>query len=1147
MDTVICPNCREENPAKFRLCGYCGTSLAPPETVRCPSCGEENPGRFRLCGFCGTPLPGAAPPMSPSSPAGDPTAWRAAPVAPAPADRPAPPASSPGGAPVPPVAAPAELGGTEVRKPATFIFVDLKGSTALTERIDQEAMNEIKKRYFTVMSAQIEQHGGTIEKYIGDAIMAVFGIPRAHEDDALRAVRAAHGMQQELVRLNEEFLPFYGVELANRTGVNTGEVVANTDPNANQQLATGDTVNVAARLEQAAPANEILIGETTYDLVRGHVDVEPVEPLELKGKSERVPAYRLVGLRAAGSEGGAGALTEAPLVGRAAEWAQLGAVFDGAVADRACRLVTVMGDPGVGKSRLVKDFTTARSADARVLRGRCLPYGDGITFWPLLEVAREAAGITEEDSPATARERLIALVGDADPDAEAIVDRVAAAIGLATSPFPVSELFWGGRRFLEILAADRPVVVVVDDLHWAQPTFLDFLVHLVSASRTAAILVLATARHVLVEKHADWGERAGSPVIDLEPLTAEDTAGLADHLLGGSGLDADTRTKVVRAADGNPLFVEQMVSMLVDKGILQHVDGRWVPAKTLDDVAVPPTIQALLASRLDDLSREERAVVEPAAVIGLVFFEPALEEMVPIPVREAVPVHLTTLDGKQFVSRDASDPEEETYRFRHGLIRDATYGSLLKRTRAQLHERFVTWAERVNRERGREQEFEEILGFHLEQAYRYRTELGPLDDTGRALARRAAEKLGAAGRRAFARGDMPAAADLLRRTTALLPTDDPERIALLPDLAEALMEQGKTSEATEAADEATAAAERIGDARLAARARLARLAVDFFEGAATIEAVVDGAGATIPAFETVGDDGGLARTHRLLMVVHGTAGRFDDAADAAERVVSHAMRAGDTRMAARGAAGYATVALGGPTPVATAMERCTELLDQVRGDRKAEAVILGVLAQLHAMLGEFDTGRDMYRRGQAMLADLGPSVTASTTSTESWRVEALAGDLAAAERELRRDHDQLEAIDERYFRSTVAALLAGVLIEAGRPEEADRYAASAAELTDEDDVNSGVLWRLARARLLAAAGAAAGADALAREAIGLAADTQDLVLQADAQLALAEVLAAAGDRDAAGPPLREALASFERKGDRVSADRVRARLADVSG
>ena len=281
-----------------------------------------------------------------------------------------------------------------MRKPATFIFVDLKGSTALTERIDQEAMSEIKKRYFTVMAAQIERHGGTVEKYIGDAIMAVFGIPKAHEDDALRAVRAAYGMQQELTQLNEEFLRFYGVELANRTGVNTGEVVANTDPGANQQLATGDTVNVAARLEQAAPENEILIGETTYDLVRRHVEVEAVEPLELKGKSERVAAFRVVRLREVASAG----LQEAPLVGRDAEWAELEGSFQRAVEEAACRLITVIGDPGVGKSRLVREFTAAHAPGATILSGRCLPYGEGITFWPLAEVARAAAGIVDEDT-----------------------------------------------------------------------------------------------------------------------------------------------------------------------------------------------------------------------------------------------------------------------------------------------------------------------------------------------------------------------------------------------------------------------------------------------------------------------------------------------------------------------------------------------------------------------------------------------------------------------------------------------------------------------------------------------------------------------------------------------------------------------------
>ena len=843
MDVVVCPSCREENPAKFRLCGFCGTSLAPAETIACPSCGEENPSRFRLCGFCGTTLQGGAA---------------------------APP-------PAPVAAVPTQLGASEVRKPATFIFVDLKGSTALTERIDQEAMSEIKRRYFTVMAAQIERHGGTIEKYIGDAIMAVFGIPRAHEDDALRAVRAAHGMQQELAGLNEDFQRFYGVELANRTGVNTGEVVANTDPTANQQLATGDTVNVAARLEQAAPANEILIGETTYELVRAHVEIEEVEPLELKGKSERVPAYRLLRVRDPGEAetSSTGALQEAPLVGRVAELATLDARLASTIASQGCQAVTVVGDPGVGKTRLVRDFTTRRSDTARVLRGRCLPYGDGITFWPLAEIAREAAGIVEDDTPERASQRLRDAVQAAGDDGPRIAQRMEAAMGLSAASWPVTELFWAGRRFLETLSIDRPLLVVIDDLHWAQPTFLGFVEHLVTTSTTAPVLLLLTARHTLLESHPDWGSRTAGPVVELAPLSAAEAAGMVDHLLGGTELDADTRARVVASADGNPLFVEQLVSMLVDKGLLKRVDGRWQPASEIADLTVPPTIQALLASRLDDLSREERAVVEPASVIGVTFFEPAVEEMVPGAVRAAVPTHLSSLDGKQFVARDPSDPDEETYRFRHGLIREATYGSLLKRTRAQLHERFVTWAERVNRERGREQEFEEILGFHLEQAFRYRTELGPLDDESRDLARRAATKLGAAGRRAFARGDMPAASTLLGRAAGLLPEDEPARIELTSDYAEALMERGEFADAIVAADDALAASERIGDARLAARTMLTRMAIDIITGQAGDEATSSARIADARAtFETADDQAGLARTFRLLMVVAGTRRRL---------------------------------------------------------------------------------------------------------------------------------------------------------------------------------------------------------------------------------------------------------------------------------
>jgi class 3 adenylate cyclase len=337
------------------------------DVVLCPSCGEENPAKFRLCGYCGTPLAQGA------------------------ADAPAAPAAA---------APPAEvrLPAREIRKTVTLLFTDLKDSTALTGSIDAEAMNEIKARYFAAMAVQIRRHGGEVEKNVGDAIMAVFGRIRAHEDDALRAVRAAHGMQVVLAELNAEFERFYGVQITNRTGVNTGEIVANTDPAADQNLATGDAVNVAARLEQNAPAGEVLLGEVTYELVRHHVEVEELL-LTLKGKPEPVPAYRLIEVH----DVAAPTATHTPLLGRDAEVRRLREVYDAVAADGRPRLLTVTGEAGVGKTRLIGDFVAAVSGVATVLRGRCLAYGDGITFWPLVEIARSAAAIAENDSGATAR------------------------------------------------------------------------------------------------------------------------------------------------------------------------------------------------------------------------------------------------------------------------------------------------------------------------------------------------------------------------------------------------------------------------------------------------------------------------------------------------------------------------------------------------------------------------------------------------------------------------------------------------------------------------------------------------------------------------------------------------------------------------
>jgi predicted ATPase/class 3 adenylate cyclase len=1056
------------------------------QMVVCPNCGEENPAKFRLCGYCGTALVQALPPQ-------------------------------------------------ELRKTVTIIFSDLKGSTSLGEMIDPEALHEIKNRYFDAMADVLGRHGGKIEKYIGDAIMAVFGLPKVREDDALRAVRAALGMQETLHRINEDFQRQYGVMLQARMGVNTGEVVATADPNADQRLADGDAVNVAARLEQAAPAMEVLIGDLTHQLVREFVEVEPVEPLTLKGKAEPVPAWRLVGLRSGGADARVHA---APMIGRDAELGRLAESLRDAVDGRAARMATIVGDAGVGKSRLIAEFTHGAEDGARILRGRCLPYGEGITFWPLVEITRQAAGIVESDTPEAAVAKLRGILAGAGSEADAICERVASAVGLSPVAHALSELFWGARKLLEQLAAKQPLILVIDDVHAAEQTFLDLVEHLLDTA-AAPMLLLCSARPELLESHPAWGDRPGASRLVLRPLSGADTERIVDQLLGRAGLPPQVRERVAQAADGNPLFAEQMVSMLVERGVLRIDDGRWVTDGDLSELAIPPTINALLSARLDLLSREERAVIEPAAVIGLVFPEPAVEELVPESIRAGVPAHLGTLDRKQLV-RPA--PGEDVYRFHNLLIRDAAYQSLLKRARVQLHEKFVAWAERVNREREREMEFEEILGYHLEQAYRYRQDLGALDEEGRSIGTRASERLASAGRRALARGDMPAAANLLGRAAALLDDEDPARVELLPELGEALMEEGEFEAAARVLDDAATVAERLGDERLVARARLIRIAVDLYASDYSGAEAIEATRAAIATFGRAGDQAGLARGWRVLFVLEATTGHTQAASEAAERVIHHAELAGDTRLAARGAGGYASVALRSEIPAPELISRCEALVAQAHGDRKAEAIILGVLAQLEAMQGSFDTAREHYRRGKAMLGDLGPSVTASTTSTESWRVEVLAGDLAAAERELRGDYDALEGFGEKYFRSTVAGLLAIVLVAEGRLEEAAEVNRVAEELTAEDDQLSQVLWRRGRARLHAASGERAAAVELSEEAVRLAAETDDIMLEADALVDFGEVLDAVGEVARAADAWASARALYERKGDAVSAAKIKARL-----
>ena len=1060
---------------------------AAPGMRICPGCGEQNPVGMRLCTLCGASL----------------TATVA----------------------------------RESRRTVTIVFAMPKVHATSGEAPGAEVMRAVMSRYFEGMRGALERHGGTVEKFIGDAVMAVFGLPVRHEDDAVRAIRAAADMQASLEALNPGFRSEFGLELSNHIGVNSGEVIAG-DASTAQRLVTGDAVNTAARLEQAAGSGEIVLGDLTYRLARDQIEVEFMAPLALKGKAEPVPAYRFLrSVVQKASEPGQGT----PFVGREVEMGRLATTLDDAIDGRRARLATVVGDAGVGKSRLIREFATAASERARLVRGRCLPYGDGITFWPLAEVVREAAGISGEDSPRTATRRIDRLLERAGAeDREAVVERVAAAINLSAAQFPVAELMWGGRRLLETLAADRPLVMLVDDLHWAEATFLDFLDHLLETVEGASLLVLGSSRHEIFERHNDWATGHEADLVTLAPLSDADAGRIVEELLGS--LESSVRSRIAEVAEGNPLYVEQIVSMLVETGAIERGPDGWIAREGSDRLQIPPTVQALVASRLDALRSEERAVVDPASVIGLTFALDAVSELVDEGVREGIVPDLDVLASKQLVRRLPED--EVLYRFGHQIIRDTAYGSLLKRIRATLHERFVTWAERINRERGRELEFEEILGYHLEQAYRYRVDLGVIDAEARAVAERAATKLSSAGRRAFARGDAPAAVSLLRRSVDLLDPMDPRRLELVPDLGEALLTMSLFGEATTELDAALSAAQSAGDARAEARLTIARMLTDLFSGEASERRdTLEMANLLLANLNELGDEGGVARAWRYLLFVHGNAGRYDEMAEAAQQLMEHADRAGEDRLVRRGAAVYTTAAVLGSTPVDEAIRACEGITERVHGDRRSEAIVFGALAQLRAMTGDFDEARRLYRQEQEYLEALGPSRELASTSLDSARVELLAGDLTAAAEELRRDNIELEALGERYFRSTVAGLLAKVLLLVRDTAEADRFCSLAEELADVDDVDSQVLWRLSRSRLLAVDDPAA-ARALADEAVTLAEGTAGLILRADAMRSRAELLFELGDRTDAETSLVEAVSLYERKGDVVSAAAARELLGE---
>jgi class 3 adenylate cyclase/tetratricopeptide (TPR) repeat protein len=1007
----------------------------------------------------------------------------------------------------------------EARKTVTIVFSDVSGSTTLGEELDPETVRRVMRRYFDEAQAVLERHGGTVEKFIGDAVMAVFGIPQLHEDDALRAIRAAAELRLRLSDLNEELARDWGVRIAVRTGVNTGEVVAG-DSTRGDSFATGDAVNVAARLEQAASPGEILVGEATVRLLHEAVRVEAVEPLAVKGKAEPVAAWRL--LEVLPDVPAYTRKLDAPFVGRISELAALEQAFQRSAEEGTCRLVTVLGPPGVGKSRLARELLAAVRGRARVVVGRCLPYGEGITYWPLAEIVEQVSGRDYGG--------MLDLVGD-DEHAELIAARIASAVGLAPPGGRSEEVSWAVRRLLESLSRQRPLVVVFDDIHWAEPTFLDLIEYL--AGFTAGpVLLLALARPDLLETRASWTTpRPNASAISLEPLSEGEADALIDRLSSGAGLSESTRAQIVEISSGNPLFLEQILAL--------QVEGNGDSG----ELVVPPTIQALLAARIDRLDPGERAVIERAAIEGRSFHRGAVSELLPETARPTLGADLMSLVRKELIRPDrAVFAGDDGFRFAHVLVRDAAYAAMAKERRAELHEQYAGWLARAAE--GRMTEYEEIVGYHLERAHVYRAELGPVDERGRALARRASECLVSAAERAIARGDRPAQVSLLSRAAPLLTADERSRVEVLAELADALTEMGDFPRAEAVLAEAIAGAETIDDPGLEARASLALAKLRYATKPGEIADHRRRADGAIQVFERDGDEFGLARAWNLRADLQYGQGQSAAAEEAWRRSIEYARRAGSRREELAALSSLASIALWGPAHRTEGLERCEEILGRVRGNMEEEANVLGLLGCLRALEGRFDDAHDLLARRAAIFEELGLQLAEAWRAHTSGWVELLAGDAAAAESILRAGYETLERTGAETQLQVVGSYLVRAMAIEGRYAEVESLALFVEDL-DPSGIAEIALARSARGTAVAHQGRASEGERLTREAVEIIDQTDFLIDRADARVNLGDVLLLADRVDDAVPVLAEALELHEAKGNVVSAASARALLESL--
>ncbi|HEY3217939.1 MAG TPA: adenylate/guanylate cyclase domain-containing protein, partial [Candidatus Limnocylindria bacterium] len=1001
----------------------------------------------------------------------------------------------------------------EERKLVSVLFADTVGSTALGAEHDPELVRTTMARYFDRMRAIAERHGGTVEKFIGDAVMVVFGVPRVHDDDAERAVRAGLAMRDELAELNREL----AVELAARVGINSGEAVAETS-DASQFLVTGDVVNVAARLQQGADVGEVVVGALTEQLTRVAVEYRSHEPIVAKGKATPLRAFTAVRAKSVVPSQARGLpAMRAALVGRDRELKLLLDTIERAKAERAVHVFTLLGEPGVGKSRLVGECLARLRDEPVLLRGRCLPYGAGITYWPLMEILRAQAGIAGADDRASALANLdvhLATVLSSSADLQQVRARLLVLLGLESPAVALpdiapgrvhAEIGWALRRYLEALTARRPAVIVVDDLQWAEPALIEVVDGILDRMRGVPLALICVARPELTEVHPRWSVgRTNASTMTLEGLDAAETTTLISRLLDIDDLPAALRKQIATRSEGNPLFCEEFLRMLIEDGRVVQEGGRWRATPDAATVAVPETIVALLAASIDRLDPQEKRALQLASIIGERF---DLAEVVTL-AEDASPSALDALERRGLILEDREVGGAGAMRFKHLLVREVAYGSLAKADRAPLHERFATALEAEAGDR--RDEFAEILAHHTEQAFTLSAELRLPREVLVPRAARAGVAAVALAERAELRGDLTLMERFLavseRAATVAGDGGLHDRNAFLR--VRALLLAGRLNEARPAAIAALAAARAAGDlGRAAGIARTLAYAEMWGGALADIESAHETARELSVA---AGHAAGVIEMDALGLEWDWGSGNFSKFVDGGVALIERAQAMGDQTEAAqimKRVAGAARIA--GRLDLADryAAEAneiagrfgLRALLRELRAGAAASAWFAGDAAAALAILDEVtveaagdDDGQRLVNAGRRR---------AEILEGEGRYEEAVVAGAAVLAESVR--------TGERWNRSEIHGHLAVNLLRVGRTEEAKENAAEATAMVRGPEDISGVAeaeW--VRAHVLAVRGDDEAAEAAFNAAI-VSADRGEFVpLHISLRLDLAEFLIA---------------------------------------